>query len=313
MGAEDSDAAGISIPRTDVSEEAMRAFRSEHEFTGLAVDLLIEFGSWVCLAASVLPSKDRRWTRNEAILGGLAVRLYKLVSAVLDQTCQHRRETSVMFGRMAFECLIHIEYLLAFESEELFVAFIAHSLRHERRLKERIESNIQARGGETLPIETRMLKSIASAAEVSGVRLEDATADLARPWSKVDLFQKADAVGLGAAYLSAIGGPSHSIHGSWQDLLEYHLDRTDLGFVPELEWHRPRPQMLMALGLFGVHTLRAYFARVAPDAAQHLSLEIDDLEDRFDRANIAHERFVTQRTGTKSPPAGGGNADADTV
>jgi hypothetical protein len=66
-------------------------------------------------------------------------------------------------------------------------------------------------------------------------------------WGGKNLFDRATAVGLGTAYLAGVGGGSHSIHGNWMDLLEYHLDDVDDGFEPQLEWRRPRPQVCIAI------------------------------------------------------------------
>jgi hypothetical protein len=78
-----------SIKPTDVSSVRTDAFTSEGDFNGLTVELLIEVGSFICVAGNLLP-KTRRWDRNQAVLGGQLVRLYKLISALLDQICQHR-------------------------------------------------------------------------------------------------------------------------------------------------------------------------------------------------------------------------------
>ena len=64
-------------------------------------DCVIEAGSYVCIAANILGA-DKKWTRDQAAIGGNVVRLYKLFSAVLDQTVQNRRETSFILSRLAF-------------------------------------------------------------------------------------------------------------------------------------------------------------------------------------------------------------------
>ena len=63
------------VTRVEVDPEEVRAFANEHAFTGLAVDLLIEAGSCVCVAANILPPPPHRWNRHEAVLVGHLVRL----------------------------------------------------------------------------------------------------------------------------------------------------------------------------------------------------------------------------------------------
>lgn len=283
------------IKRVEVSLEEISKFTDEEDFTKLSVDLMIEQGSWTCLVASLLPGKSRKWDRDQAILGGLLVRSYKLASALLDQTCQHRRETTFVLGRLAIECMINIQYLVSTNSKEVYQAYVIDSLRHEKKLMDRIETNITSRSGVILPIEARMLESIKKSFEKSGVAPSEVTKQAAKPWSDVDLYQRASAVGLGEAYLGLFGGPSHNVHGSWQDLLEYHLHHDGEGFTPELAWHRPRPQVLYTLAKIGVATLVTYLEHFVGDDAEGVVSELQDLWERIETANRAHEAFLSAR------------------
>ena len=68
------------------------------------------------LSVSAEASCQRRGvgTVNQAVLGGQLVRLYKLISALLDQICQHRREITFIIARLAFECIVNIRFLIKF-------------------------------------------------------------------------------------------------------------------------------------------------------------------------------------------------------
>jgi hypothetical protein len=283
------------VERVEVSEGALAEFTGEHDFNGIAVSLMVEYGSWVCIAASLLPGETRKWTRNQAIIGGLLVRSYKLTSALLDQTCQHRRETTFILGRLAYECMINIVYLVEHGTEELFQAYVVDALRHERKLRDRITTNIANRRGIVLPIEERMLRSIDKTFAVSGLKPEDVTKQAAKPWKDVDLFQRANKVGLGDSYLGFFGGPSHHVHGSWFDLIEYHLNHDGEGFTPELAWHPPRPQVLLALCKVGIHTLQTYLQHFVADDAEAVLEHLDDLRERIGLVDVAHERYLSAR------------------
>jgi hypothetical protein len=283
------------VKRVEVSEGALAEFTSEHDFNGIAVSLMVEYGSWVCITASLLPGETRKWTRNQAIIGGLLVRSYKLTSALLDQTCQHRRETTFILGRLAYECMINILYLVGHGTEELFQAYVVDALRHERKLRDRITTNIADRSGIVLPIEERMLRSIDKTFALSGLKPEDVTKQTAKPWKDVDLFQRADRVGLGDSYLGFFGGPSHHVHGSWFDLIEYHLNHDGEGFTPELEWHPPRPQVLLALCKVGILTLQTYLQHFVRDNAEEILEDLDDLRKRIGLVDVAHERYLSAR------------------
>jgi hypothetical protein len=122
-----------NIRRTDVSASRTDKFESEDDYNGLSVELLVEVGSFICVAACMLPH-GRRWSRNEAILGGHVVRLYKLISALLDQICQRRREIAFIIGRLAFECVVNLRFLLKnVDDPSVFTSYVTYSLKTERR------------------------------------------------------------------------------------------------------------------------------------------------------------------------------------
>lgn len=280
------------VTRVEVDPESVRAFNDEHAFTGLAVDLLIEVGSYVCIAASILPPPPHRWNRHEAVVVGHLARLYKLISALLDQTCQHRRETSFIFARLAFECIVNTLFLMKNDQPEVTVSYIEYSMRHEKRLRDRIRSNIESRGGEVWHIEERMLRSIESAARRSGVDLDSINPPA--NWAGKNLFEKAKDVGLEEAYLGAFAGPSHAVHGNWQDLLEYHLDSDEEGYTADLQWHRPRPQLLTTLAHLTVETLTVFFTDAVGQAGNQLAEKMSDLRTRVAQFVDLHEEFLAR-------------------
>lgn len=281
-----------TVTRVEVAPDTIRAFANEHAFTGVAVELLIEAGSYVCIAASILPPPPHRWNRQEAVVVGHLARLYKLISAMLDQTCQHRRETTFIFGRLAFECIVNTLFLIKNDRPEVTTSYIEYSMRHEKRLRDRICRNVASRGGEVLHIEERMLRSIESSARRSGVNLDSINPP--KNWGGKNLFEKAKDVGLEDAYLGAFAGPSHAVHGNWQDLLEYHLDSDEEGYTADLQWHRPRPQLLTTLAHLTVETLTVFFSDVLGAAGNQLAEKIPDLRVRIGQFVHLHEEFLAR-------------------
>src|SRR4051812_29047199 len=189
------------IKPTDVSAGRTKEFTSEEDFNGLSVELLIEVGSYVCVAGNLLPADSHGWDRNQAILGGHLVRLYKLISALLDQICQHRREITFIIARLAFECIVNIRFLIKFGDEATYDSYVRHSLRQEKRLYDRISKEIEGRRGGKLPVEERMLRSIGKAVKASGLSIEDLSPSRPKYWVDKNLYERAEAVGLGTTYI----------------------------------------------------------------------------------------------------------------
>lgn len=74
------------IDAFNVSPEVLANCSSEDEYVGFAVSLLVETGSYCCVAANTLGDQPK-WDRDKAAIGGNVVRLYKLISAMLDKQC----------------------------------------------------------------------------------------------------------------------------------------------------------------------------------------------------------------------------------
>jgi hypothetical protein len=284
-----------SIKRTDVSAERVQGFLSEEDFNGVTVELLVEVGSYICVAANLFPGSTKRWNRNQAILGGHLVRLYKLIAALLDQICQHRREVTFIIARLAFECIVNVRYLIKLADDPaVFDSYVAYSLRHEKRLHDRIGDDIKAAGGAELPVHRRMLNSIAKAVAVSGSRLDDLSPSLPRNWANKNLLERARAIGLDETYIGTFGGPSSSVHGNWGDLLEFQLETNheDRTFRPSLEWRSPRPQIATGVAYLAVSVARDYFRMISDEPVQLLDEKLDGLTDRIRQAAQAHEAFL---------------------
>jgi hypothetical protein len=194
--------------------------------------------------------------------------------------------------------LVNLQYLVKKNSDEIFEAFVIDSLRHEKKLLETIKTEIQQRNGIELPIERRMLDSIESAFVVSGVTIDQVSNKAASKWKDLKFYDRVAEIGLSAAYLAMFGGPSHNVHGSWQDMLEYHLEHDESGFSPKLDWHRPRPQVLLTIARFQVETLHIYFPFVT-GVERAFHVELDDLFLRIDLANRCHEDFLSKRQTNK--------------
>ena len=235
------------IGRVEVDPAKITAFTTEKDFVSLAVSLMVEVASYSCVAATTLGASPV-WDRDHAAVGGNMVRLYKLLDSFLDQTCQQREEISWILGRLIFETAVNIRYLIANFSKELIDSYVKHALRQERRLFDRIQTNISERGS-MLPVEDRMLQSIRRAVDAAGVSLDDVGQTDRTPWGGKNMYQKTQDVGLGEAYLAAFGGGSQTIHGNWNEVYgsNLHWDEAE-SFTPNTEWRRPRPQMINALG-----------------------------------------------------------------
>lgn len=290
-----------AIEKIQVNEEVISKYKSEDEFTGLAFELLKEIGKVTVVLSSVQPSDDgikpRKWNRNEAILGGLLVRIGKLQRGILDNAMKRQREIISILIRCLAETAINLKYLIHKNSESTYNDFVEYSLRMEKKLLIEVEQRMERDkngSNKLLPaVNERMRKSILFTFEKSEMTLEQIDEKKKGPWGGKDLFQKTKELDFEYGYRAIFSLPSHNIHGNWQDILDHHVEPSDSGFSPYTKWHQPRPQHLFITVLLSVDVCQS-FLNFLPESKEKETLEelINDLFERTKKADLLHEKFL---------------------
>jgi hypothetical protein len=289
------------IQRVDVDVDAVRLYDREIKFTILGFNLFREVTSWACVAACVIPP-TRGWSRNEAVLAGHAVRLFKLLRSLLEQVNGEKADLMWVVLRMASECAINLRFLIK-GGESVINDFVRYSLQREWALLLEIETNIAERGGTELPIERRMRTSIRRTFKLSEVDPESRPATRIRHWGGKDLRERAASLGIEKAYLAVFRGPSESVHGNWGDLLRYHLRATEHGFEPNTEASpMKRPQPFYAVARMAAIALVDYLQHLDPSAMRYAIEQLGDLVRRVEIADSLHEEYLQRRPETPVQP-----------
>jgi hypothetical protein len=178
--------------------------------------------------------------KDEAVVGGNLTRLIKLNTSFLQNICEGKLEICYILNRCIAETAINIKFLLIESEERVRRNYIKNSLITEKELWETILTNVKDRSGDVLPIEERMQKSIQNSFEKSDFDLEEV-----RRSSKWKSIKERAKIVAGEMFYSVFYGiSSHSIHGNWQDILFNNLKKLEEGFELNLQWNRPRPQII---------------------------------------------------------------------
>lgn len=289
----------FQFKKTNVNVEVIKKYHSEEQFMTLAVELFKEVAKITAMLASMYRLDDcgnpRKWKRNEAVLGGLMVRISKLQSSFIDQICQKRMETGRIILRPLGESLINLRYLLLNSTGDLFDKFIKYSLREEKRLLMEIEKNSEDRGYE-LPIEVRMRESIERAFETSEIHPDQIDESDKSPWCGKSMRKLSLSMDMENVYY-AIYGFSHDIHGNWQNLITNHLEYKDGEFSPNTSWSYPRPQYLLPIGVLCCRANILYLEKCLPDCPDRKELIklLNDCELRARVADELHEQFLQKK------------------
>lgn len=286
----------LKLQRTNVDVKEIKKFNSEEQFISLAVELFKEVSQITVILSCTCrlneKNNPRKWTRNEAILGGLMVRISKLQRGLLDQICQKRLEIALILFRCLAESLINLRYLLKKNSEEIYSNYIEYSLREEKRLLNKINQNINKRGYE-LHIEGRMKYSINRAFQTSSFSPTQVDETKWKPWGE-KIYERAKSIEMEDEYFALFSLPSHSVHGNWQDLITYHLENENGEFSPKAQWGHPRPQPVFAAALLSAETNRLYLDEIISNCSDKEQIDklLDDIIIRIQVADELHEQFL---------------------
>lgn len=293
MTLDDFDFPDVSIDPVEVG-----TWIEEEKFLELAVELFREVSAIGSILGCIMPTAPdgtmEYWTRDQAILGGLLVRLSKLQIGFMTLTCQRQREVARLIFRSIFETAVNLIYLAEKSSPELFEAYVRYSLRTDKDLLGRIEDNVRERGHE-LPVEQRMKASITSLFEKSGVSIFDIDPKERSLWGG-SIYQRAKDVGYGAMYLATFSMTSNEVHGNWGDLAVHHLEWTEKGYLPETRWSQPRPQEVLAAGLILADAYDRYLAANQPQSqdTDFLLERLENYKEKLSLLTHLHEEFLAK-------------------
>ncbi|HJW33186.1 MAG TPA: DUF5677 domain-containing protein [Holophagaceae bacterium] len=135
-------------------------------------------------------------------------------------------ETTGIVDRSIFESAVKVSWLCLKGDAESFDRYLADGLKTELELKDQIITAIEKRNGVTLNIEQRMLASIDSHIQDSGL----SEGQIREAKKLPDLATMLD--NLGEARLMYVVGQkmgSHHVHGTWPSLKFHYLDKSPEG------------------------------------------------------------------------------------
>ncbi len=276
------------------SDAEIERFDSEDKFMDAYVELLkqtIELiyrvvGLRYCDPEGVPKKIDK----EEAVVGGNLIRLIKLNTSFLQNICEGKLEICYIINRCIAETAINTKFLLIEGEERVKRNYIKNSLITEKELWETIITNVKDRSGDVLPIEERMQRSIQNSFDKSDFDLGEVKRS--SKWKSIK--DRANLVAGEMFYSVFYGISSHSIHGNWQDILLNNLKKIEDGFELNLQWNRPRPQIIDGAIILNLDIVKIFCEReLQNDTTASLIIEkCKTLNDYHADLTQNHEKWM---------------------
>src|SRR5436190_6618889 len=133
--------------------------KTQNDYGNAAFELLKEAGMLVVMLVHAIPPEP--FERNDAIRRGLIKRLSLLGKSLLSDICHNSGYQQEPLGRQIVEAAANYFYLADDDgSGERYDAYVLHTLAEEKANLAIVAEQIRERGGDPLPIEKRMRRSI---------------------------------------------------------------------------------------------------------------------------------------------------------
>ena len=283
-------------PSVDISGVA--AEKNIEKINHLAFELYKESSVLAGLIGGMAESPDEKLTgvpRNQAICVGLVIRIAKLMLGVTQMSAtRNRGEIVQTLNRCIMEPAINLEFLVTMNEDEHYDRFVAYSFGPERELYDLINANIKEAGGAVKPIETRMLESIAEKCKTSRVNIDEVPLKH-REWA-TNMRERLKAINRANLYTS-YRTLSHSIHGTWMEVLTYNLDydaATGL-FKPHPDLLDVDARILLPIARLVLEAVEAYFKRFFTPipATRYVVHRIETQIGRIVEVDAAHEKLYS--------------------
>lgn len=274
----------LKLPNID------RARTSEDDF----IDDLIE-GCDTCnflvrISISLIPDINIEKIQ-QGILTGHMVRAYKLYDTLIYLLTKNRLESALVFYRLLLETSLNLRYLLHENKDDLYKKFIKSGLAYDKKLWDEINNRKKS---PPLEIEKRMLESIEKRFKQSHLTIEEVQSKDTN-WRDKSLYQIAENLNVEHEYEFGYRTSSQVIHGSWSEMIKYHLRETNDHFEPFLEYQSTRPQIVSSASTLLLRLTKEYAEKIYQDDSNNLNLIMNALNEAIEwykKIDEQHEAYL---------------------
>ena len=212
------------------STEVWDKCREDKDF----MPILFEWYKYIATVCNILASVSRDSPAirkmpalHYAILRGLLNRCSRLMlSNVRLSVTSKYGETTRLLDRSIVESAVIVQWLCHKNRDTCFQRYLAHGIKSDLKLKDRIQQNIAERGGDALAIENSMLSSIQQC--IDSTNLSEKQIRHMKPLP--DQWSMCRDIRLSVEfYIGTQGMGAHEVHGTWTSLRNHYLRQDEHG------------------------------------------------------------------------------------
>ena len=272
--------------------------RTDDDFMVIVTELMSYTLYVLRIGASSAPSEEisqKGYSKQRAVIVGHMIQIVKLYEGILMHISERQLELAIIFSRLIFETSLRMRYLIVSKHKrKSFRSFLLASHKPERDILADLEKKAEKRP--LIPIEKRIKNRIRELLKRDKITLKALRAN--RIWN-VDGKNFKDLLRdlkFDAAYSYMFGSGSHSIHGDWKDINQYHIEREGRYYFPKLQYTDPDPRVACAMTTVCLDALSRYLQWNKSDVDNVLSLIISKLTKLNSALDMAHEKVLNTKT-----------------
>lgn len=218
-----ADMAAPSLPPISIDWEVIESTTDRHPFDRLGWELIAragQIGEYVVDSTGLGDDGNRRaLSLDEAVIGGLFVRMTKLLRGLFDASQSDESEVHQIVARCVVETAVNLRWLLHRNDPEEYKRFRADSFVTWRKWLETTEPTGDSKLDRIASRMRRHIENELSAASLTWADVPKASGS----WGRGSFRQRLADLNLERLYLVLFATHSSYVHGSWHELRTFHL------------------------------------------------------------------------------------------
>jgi hypothetical protein len=267
-----ADVAALVLPPISIDWGVIESTTERHPFDRLGWELIAragQIGEHVVDSTGLDDDGNRRpLTLDEAVIGGLFVRMTKLLRGLFDASQSEESEVHQIVARCVVETAVNLRWLLLRNDPQEYKRFRADSFVTWRKW---LETTGATGDSKFDGIAARMKRHIENELAAAGL----AWADVPRQpgsWGRGSFRQRLADLDLEGLYLVLFATHSYYVHGSWHELRTFHLKTEDDGLHVDSTFGELGPPTSYEVTIASLHAACDYVKAMPVPAAMAMAV-----------------------------------------